>query len=142
MNEYTYDQLHIGHTEQFSTTITQEMENQFRMITGDVNPMHADDVFAREISGERFRSHIIFGMLTASLYSTLAGVYLPGKYSLIHSLDNLGFLGPVFAEDRLTISGTVKDKNDDLHIICVSAKVKNQHGIVVSKAKLKIIVQK
>ena len=80
MNEYTYAELQAGQIETFSTEVTLEMEEQFRRITGDVNPLHRDDQYAREISGGRFQSHVTFGMLTASLYSTLAGVYLPGKY--------------------------------------------------------------
>ncbi len=47
-------------------------------------------------SGGKFKEHITFGMLTASLYSTFAGMYIPGEYSLIHSFDELSFLQPVF----------------------------------------------
>ena len=77
MNSYRFDDLSIGMSEQFKRQITEEMENRFRELTGDVNPLHYDDSFARE---RQFPAHVTFGMLTASLYSTLAGVYLPGEY--------------------------------------------------------------
>ena len=43
MNEYTCAVLQTGQIETFSTEVTLEMEEQFRRITGDVNPLHRDD---------------------------------------------------------------------------------------------------
>lgn len=40
MNEYTYDDILIGMTESFKKRITPEMEDAFRAITGDENPLH------------------------------------------------------------------------------------------------------
>lgn len=142
MNEYTYSDLEIGQAESFSKEITVEMEEQFRQITGDINPLHRDDVYAEEIGNGKFKSHVTFGMLTASLYSTLAGVYLPGKYSLIHSIENISFKKPVYAGDVLTVSGVVNGKQDDFKLIRVSARITNSDGKVVSKADMKILVQK
>ena len=81
-------------------------------------------------------------MLTASLYSTLAGVYLPGKYSLIHSIDKVGFKKPVYSGDFLTITGKIISKQDELKLIRVSVRIKNQDNKVVSKAEMNIIVLK
>lgn len=142
MNEYCYDDIRIGQTESFQKEITARMEDSFREITGDTNPLHRDDAFAMEIGNGKFKGHVSFGMLTASFCSALAGVYLPGKYSLIHSIDNLSFKKPVFVGDVLTVTGTVKEKYDGLKLISVSVNVTNQDGKVVSKANMKILVQK
>lgn len=142
MNEYTYDDILIGMTESFSKRITPEMEDAFRAITGDENPPHKDDVYAVQVSGGKFERHVAFGMLTASLYSTVAGMYLPGKYSLIHSLENVDFKKPVFAGDELFVTATVKDKQDDLHLIILDVVIRNQNNKVVSKASMKVLVQK
>lgn len=142
MNEYTYDDILIGMTESFSKRITPEMEDAFRAITGDENPLHKDDVYAVQVSGGKFERHVAFGMLTASLYSTVAGMYLPGKYSLIHSLENVDFKKPVFAGDELFVTVTVKDKQDDLHLIILDVVIRNQNNKVVSKASMKVLVQK
>ncbi len=142
MNEYTFDSIVIGQEESFSREITPEMENDFRSITGDINPLHMDDDFAKSIDPDRFVSHVTFGMLTASLYSTFAGVYMPGKYSLIHSFEDLSFMNPVYAGDTLTVTGKVTDKDDSLKLIRVSLTIRNQSGAKVSKAKMKIIVMK
>ena len=81
-------------------------------------------------------------MLTASLYSTLAGMYLPGKYSLIHSFEELSFLKPVFAGDLLAVTGEVCEKVEAFRLIRVKAVIRNQHGYAVSRARMKILVLK
>ena len=68
--------------------------------------------------------------------------YLPGKYSLIHSLENVDFKKPVFAGDELFVTATVKDKQDDLHLIILDVVIRNQNNKVVSKASMKVLVQK
>ena len=142
MREYTFDEIEVGLTESFTTKITTEMEDMFRAITGDENPLHKDDDYAKEVSGGKYESHVAFGMLTASLYSTIAGMYLPGKYSLIHSLERVDFKKPVFVGDELTVTGTVKEKQNDLHLIILDVVIKNQNNKVVSKAGMKVLVQK
>lgn len=142
MHEYKLDEISVGQREYFSKEITLEMEDMFRKITGDDNPLHYDDKFAIEIGKGKFKEHAVFGMLTASLYSTFAGMYLPGKYSLIHSFEELSFLTPVFAGDILTVEGVVIDKNAALRMIRVKLLIKNQDGKAVSRAKMKILVLK
>lgn len=142
MNEYTLSDIAVGMTVVFSKKITVEMENAFREISGDHNPMHYDDDFACKVSNGRFSGHATFGMLTASLYSTLAGMYLPGKYSLIHSFEELSFMKPVFAGDELVVEAEVTDKEEPLRLIRVAAKIRNQKNQIVSKAKMKILVLK
>lgn len=142
MNEYELGQIEIGMQAAFSKIITKEMEDSFRIISGDDNPLHKDDAFATDISNGKLKSHAAFGMLTASLYSTIAGMYLPGKYSLIHSFDELSFMNPVFVGDELTVQGTVTDKNEDLKLIMLKVVIKNQDKKVVSRAKMKVLVMK
>lgn len=142
MNEYTYDEITIGMEESFSKVVTSYMEDSFRTISGDNNPLHMDDEFACEISDGKFRGHVSFGMLTAALYSTMAGMFLPGKYSLIHSIDDLSFVKPVYASDELTVTGKVTDKNDALRLIILKVKIINSEGKTVSKAKMKVLVLK
>ncbi len=142
MNEYTIDQIEVGMSEKFSKTVTKEMEDGFRLITGDENPLHQDDLYAKEISDGGFKGHVSFGMLTASLLSTLAGVYLPGKYSLIHSIEDISFKKPVYVGDELTVTGEVTDKNVDLKLIMIKVDVKKQDNSTVCKAKMKVLVMK
>lgn len=142
MKEYRYSDIQIGQTESFTRGITVEMENAFRGITGDENPLHRDDAFAQSTGGGKFKQHVTFGMLTASLLSTLAGVYLPGKYSLIHSVERISFKQPVYAGDVLTVQGMVEDKLDGLDLILLKVKITNQEKKCVLTAGMKVLVQK
>lgn len=142
MNEYTLAEIEVGMKAVFHKTITKEMEDAFRVISGDENPLHKDDTFAVEISNGRFTGHAAFGMLTASLYSTVAGMYLPGKYSLIHSFEELSFMKPVFVGDDLTVEAEVTDKEMALKLIRLKVTIKNQDNKLVSKAKMKVLVMK
>lgn len=141
MNEYTFSEISEGLMETFTKEITREMENAFRDISGDENPLHKDDQFAIEIGEGKFHKHVAFGMLTASLYSTMAGMYLPGKYSMIHSLE-MKLLKPVYVGDKLTVTGKVVQKQDALKLLVLKVKITNQNNQCVSKANMKVLVLK
>ena len=137
MNAYRYEEIEIGAEEKFEVTITAEMMGKFRDITGDMNPLHCDKEFA---VSQGYPSEVVYGMLTASFYSTLGGVYLPGKYCLIHSAE-VKFASPVYIGDRLSIEGKVTEKNDTFQFITIKVTIRNQHGKKVSRGILKAGVQ-
>lgn len=134
MNNYTYEEIEIGLTESFSVTVTEEMQDSFRAMTGDINPLHSSEEFAK---AKGYDGIVVFGMLTASLYSTLAGVYLPGEKSLVHSCETK-FMKPVYIGDTLTVEGKVDEKNDTYGLIRIKAVIKNQNGVKVSKASIQV----
>ena len=134
MNSYTYEQLETGHKESFTVKVTDAEMDKFREITGDINPLHADKEYSAK---HGHKDRVVFGLLTASYLSTLAGVYLPGEHSLIHSVD-VKFEGAVYPGDELTIEGTVTEKNDTFRLISVKVLIKNNSGKKVCKAKMQI----
>lgn len=96
----------------------------FCQITGDINPLHNDTTFAK---GKGFNNKVVYGMLTASFYSTLVGVFIPGKNSLIHSIE-IKFLKPVFIGDDLNIKGTVVEKNDTFKTVVIKSIISRNKG--------------
>lgn len=138
---YRYEEIQEGLTHSFQVSLNQDMVDAFRTFTGDHNPLHKDDDFAKAVSEGKYERQVVFGMLTASFYSTLAGMFIPGTYSVIHSVD-IKFLNPVYDSDILTIEGTVASKNDALHLLLIKAVIKNQDGKKVSSAKMQVICLK
>lgn len=134
MNRYCFDEIEIGMEESFQVTVTQEMMDQFREITGDCNPLHADAGFAEK---KGYSGCVAYGMLTASFLSTLAGVYLPGERSLIHSVQ-AKFVKPVFVGDLLTVTGTVQEKNELFSVITLKVVIKNQKEEKVLRGSMQI----
>ncbi len=142
MNHYGLADITPGMKAFFEKTITAEMEDAFRKISGDENPLHCDDDFAMRISDGKYQKHVSFGMLTAAFYSTMAGMYLPGENSLIHSFEELSFLKPVFVGDILRLEGEVIDKQEELRLIRLKVTIRNQDNQLVSRAKMKVLVMK
>ncbi len=134
MNEYRYNDLEVGLSESFSVTITEDMVRSFFTTTGDSNPLHHEEKFAKE---RGFNDKVVFGMLTASFISTLAGVYLPGKYCIIHS-NECKFLRPVYVNDCLEITGTVQEKHDSVQQVDIKVLITNQNSQKVLKGTLKV----
>lgn len=134
MNDYKYEEIKIGHKESFAVTITDEMMASFNAITGDVNPLHNDEDYARSLGHP---GQVVYGMLTGSLLSTLAGVYLPGKRSLIHEV-KLKFVKPVYIGDTLTVEGEVEEKHDAYSLLVVKVTIRNQSGEKVCRAKMQV----
>lgn len=138
MNTFTIDSICVGEKASFQTTVTQEKMEQFCGISQDHNPLHCDDVYARECGHPGV---VAYGMLTASFLSTLAGVYLPGKYSLIQTVE-IKCVAPVYVNDELTISGEVVEKNDVFRFITVKYRITNQDGKCVMRGKMQVGVQR
>lgn len=138
MNEYRYTDIYIGQEEAFSVTISEDKMEMFKSITGDSNALHNDSEFAK---WGGYNGRVAYGFLVASFYSTLAGVYLPGKWSLIYDVAELGMLAPVYIGDELTVSGKVVDKDDAYRILTLRIQIRNQDGKRVSKGRMRVIVR-
>jgi len=136
MNNYTYDELTIGLTHSFSVTVTDDMLDKFKDITGDLNPLHNDAEFARD---KGYKDRVAYGMLTASFMSTVAGMYLPGVRSLILGVE-AEFPKPVYVGDELTVTGQIKEKNDTFNFIVIKITVTNKEGSKVLRGKMKVKV--
>ena len=139
MNEYRFEDI-ISKEEdkenftkaEFTVTVTEEMMKKFLEITGDINPLHNDASYARE---KGFVDRVVYGMLTSSFYSTLAGVYLPGKYCILNSVESK-FRFPVFIGDTLTVSGYVKTIHEATKTMEIAAQIVNQDGKKVGKGTI------
>lgn len=136
MNEYCYNEIEIGQLESFNVIINQDMMDSFKRITGDTNPLHNDVDFAKK----DYEDKVVYGFLVSSFYSTLAGVYLPGKWSLIYDVE-IGMTAPVYIGDKLAILGKVIDKNDAFKMITIKLRIQNQYKKNVSKGKMRVIVR-
>ena len=134
MNHYSINDLSIGHKESFTTEITSAMFDKFKEITGDINPRHNNEDFAKDLG---HKGRVAFGMLTASFLSTLAGVYLPGERSLIHSVETK-FTKPVYIGDVLNVSGEVVEINDTVNQIVLRVEIKNQNEEKILRGKMKV----
>lgn len=138
MNSYTLAQLSPGLAESFTVTVTEQMMQGFYEITGDCSPIHMDETYA---AGRGYAGRVVYGMLGASFFSTLAGVYLPGEHCLLHSVE-AKFAKPVMIGDVLTVSGKVAEVNETFGEVTIKAAITNQNGQKVTRGLIKAGVAK
>lgn len=135
MNNYKYEDIYVGQVEEFSFNITKEKMQQFLNITEDTNPLHTDISYAKE---KGYDDVVVYGLLTTSALSTLAGVYLPGKYSLIHSVE-ISYAKPVFVKSSpLIIRGEVIEKDDRFSQIKIKVSIFDNQKQKVCRGTMKI----
>ena len=133
MNSYTLAELRPGMTESFTVTVTEEKMELFRQLSGDEIPIHIDAEYAQQ---RGYPGRVCYGMLGASFFSTLAGVYLPGEHCLLHSVESK-FAKPVFIGDTLTVTGVVDEVNETFSEITIKASITNQNGKKVTRGIIK-----
>lgn len=134
MNYYKFSDINIGLEESFEVKIDASKMDKFLDISHDVNPLHIDSDYAKE---KGFSNRVVYGLLTSSFYSTLVGVYLPGKYCILQGID-IQFSNPVYIDDTLKISGKVSYINKAYRRIEIKATITNQDNKKVSKATIKV----
>jgi len=134
MNEYKFSEIEIGFEESFVIEVDKSKMENFLDISKDTNPLHNDTNYAKKMG---FQDRVVYGLLTSSFYSTLVGVYLPGRYCILQGID-IQFSKPVYVGDVLKISGKVSYINDAYKMIEIKAFIMNQANIKVSKATIKV----
>lgn len=133
MNDYTISDISIGMKESFFVSITDSMMHKFLDITSDENPLHLNEDFARQ---RGFNNKVVYGMLTASMISTLGGCYLPGRNCLIQGIE-IKFVKPVYVGDVLEVIGEVSKVDYDLRYLEIKVTIKNQSDQKVLRGLLR-----
>ena len=135
MNHYSFEEIKIGQTINFEYELNQEKMEMFKKITGDENPLHNNLEYAMDAG---YPEKVVYGMLTSAILSTLAGMYLPGEYSLIHSVE-INFIKPVYlSKCPLIVEAKVSEIDDRFKIFKLKYTIKDQEGTKVSKGSMQI----
>ena len=134
MNSYKFVDINVGLEESISVRVNSEKQDKFLKISGDINPLHTDAEYSKS---KGFSDRVVYGMLTSSFFSTLVGVYLPGKYCILQGVD-IQFSKPVYIDDILTITGKVSYINEAYKQLEIKAVIINKDNKKVSKATIKV----
>lgn len=131
----TIDQLNIGDRASISKLITERDVIRFAELTGDINPLHMDKLYAEQtVFGER----IAHGMLTASLISAVLGIKLPGPGNIYVS-QSLKFRAPVKFGDIIEAEVEVVEKIPERNRVHLKTTCRNQDGTVVLEGEAIVI---
>jgi acyl dehydratase len=125
----------VGDSAEITKTIEQADIDAFASVSGDHNPVHVDEEFAKTT---RFGKRIAHGMLTASLISSVLANKLPGEGS-VYLGQTLQFIGPVFPGDEVTARVTVKDIREDKPILKLETICVNQRDEIVIRGEATVL---
>ena len=125
----------VGDTAKITKTIEQADVDAFAAVTGDHNPVHVDEEFAKTT---RFGRRLAHGMLTASLISSVLANKLPGEGS-VYLGQTLKFVAPVFPGDEITARVTVKEIREDKPILKLETICVNQRDELVIRGEATVL---
>lgn len=131
----TFDEITIGSTESIQHTLSYRDIELFAVMSGDVNPAHVDEEYAKD---DRFHKIIAHGMWGGALLSSILGTKLPGP-GTIYLNQTLNFKKPITVGDTITISVTVINKLPEKNIVEFDCKCVNQQGAIVIDGIAKVI---
>lgn len=137
MNSYSWSDLHVGMSHAFPAVVSAPMMRHFLEDSGDDNPLHVDAAFARE---QGFDDVVVYGLLSASYYSTLVGIYLPGRHAVLQGIQ-VDFVRPIYVDMPLQVRGEIVHLSDAVRRVEIVARIESDSGEVLSKAKLKVGVR-
>lgn len=120
----TFDEIKVGDEASLQRTLTWQDVELFAAMSGDVNPAHIDEEFARS---DMFHKVIAHGMWGGSLISTLLGTELPGP-GTIYISQSLHFHHPIGLNDTVTVTVRVTDKEDARKRVTLDCIVVGQSG--------------
>jgi len=125
----------VGFKATVEVQVTDKMVHQFADMSGDHNPIHLDDSYAKTT---RFGRRIAHGMIVGALISRAltekigqGGVYLGQQ---------LKFVNPVFIDDVVTIELTITGLRKEKGIATVDTTAKKQTGETVVKGEAIIMM--
>jgi len=136
-SEYSFDEIEIGMQKRFKIFISEDRLDDFAKLSGDDNPLHMNEEYASSTS---FKKRVCSGMFLSSFFSTLVGMYLPGKHAL-HISQSLNFVNPCFIGEMITVEGKVVDKSSATKIIKLETTITNESGKRIIDGKAQVIVR-
>ncbi len=123
--------LKIGDTFSKSREVTDELIRKFAEISGDYNPIHLDEEFAKNT---RFGKRIAHGMLSGAFISGVLG-YEFAVRKVVYLNQTLRFVAPVFIGDTVTVTAKVTHIREDKPIVTIETLCENQNGEILVKGE-------
>jgi acyl dehydratase len=122
-----FDELQEGQTAEYVKTVSADDIKLFAIISGDTNPLHLDEEYAKTT---RFGRCIAHGSICGIIVSAAVATKLPGP-GAIYAAQEMKFKKPVYPGDTITAKLTLIEKKRKANIILIDCVMTNQHGETV-----------
>lgn len=121
------NQMQVGDIAEFAKTVSETDIYLYAGITGDFNPAHVNEAYAKNTF---FKTRIAHGMLTAGFISAIIANQLPGP-GTIYLKQDLSFLAPVRIGDTITARVEILELNVEKNRVRLKTTCNNQDGVIV-----------
>lgn len=121
------DGIAVGQTVSLKLEVTGALVDAFAHLSGDDNPLHMDDEFARSAG---FPSRVAHGALLGAYVSNLIGTKLPGA-GCLWLKQQFQWRVPVLVGETVEITARVKHISVGTNIVLLTMQACNQQGTVV-----------
>lgn len=135
---FTIDQLEVGQEASFTKTVTEADCYNYAGVTGDFNPAHINEEYAKNTM---FKTRIAHGMLTAGFISAVLGTKLPGP-GTIYLGQEMKFTKPVQFGDTITAKVTIDELIVEKNRVILKTVCTNQNGDIVLDGKATVLAPK
>lgn len=123
--------LTVGQEAMLTKVIGAAEVDAFAEVSGDFNPLHVDEGFAR---GTEFGRRVAHGLLLGSYVSTLIGMRLPGPGAL-WAEQRFQWRAPVFVGDTVHLRLWIAHKSEGTESVVVEVRATNQDGATVMEGR-------
>ena len=127
MNGLFLEDLSVGQSAMFGKTVTEADNMAFAGVSGDTNPIHLHEAFAKTT---RFGQRIAHGMLSGSFISAVIGTKLPGPGAISVS-QTMNFMAPVLIGDTITAVATVSAIDPTKRRVTIKTQCLNGDTVVI-----------
>ena len=131
-------ELNVGDKFSTSREVTDEVIRKFADVSGDHNPIHLDEEFAKTT---RFGKRIAHGMLSGAFISAVLGNEFRGL-KIVYLSQTMKFTAPVFIGDTVTATATITNIREDKGIVTLESICTNQNGEILVKGESAVMVMK
>jgi len=124
--------------DKYTTTreVTDELIRDFADLSGDHNPIHLDEEFARST---RFGRRIAHGMLSGAFISAVLGNEFDAR-KIVYLGQTMRFTAPTFIGDVITTTATITDIREDKNIVTLTTECRKQNGEITLTGEAKVMI--
>ncbi len=131
----TLESLLVGRRVTAELCIDDEQMRAFAVLSGDFNPLHTDDEFARR---RGFEGRVVYGGLLIAKVSELIGMRLPGQNSVWAGL-SVEFLRPLYVGQCAELAAEVATRSESTGLIELGL-VLRRDGKKLLKGRAEVVV--
>lgn len=128
--------LAIGDIFSTSRLVTDELIRKFADVSGDYNPIHLDEEFAKTT---RFGKRIAHGMLSGAFISAVLGNEFKDR-KIVYLSQTMKFTAPVYIDDTVTATATVTNIREDRGIVTLETICTNQNGETLVRGEAAVMI--